>query len=220
MKDLPFSAYDFFGYLAAGIVVLVGLQFLLGAPVVLGREHTAVESVALFLGFYIVGQVVAGLAKPILEDFVLRRLLHPPSVVLLSPPRRGIRARLFRGYHTPLPDSVQKKVAARASHERANALTGESLFLHVRFHPEMRNDAVLAKRLDVFLAQYGFARNVSLALLGMGLTVFVAARFQHRADLPLYGAMAFCVGVGMWFRYLKFFRQYSYELFNCYAGGR
>lgn len=218
LKDWPFSAYDFFGYLAAGFVVLIGSQLLTGAPPVLGREHGAVESVTLFLAAYITGQVVAGIAKPVLEDGVVHRILMPPSVVLLQPRRTGLLARIFRGYYKPLPERIRKRIVARANQEGASAI-GEALFLHARFHKSLRNDASLTKRLDIFLAQYGFARNVSAASMTMGLVLIIAARFQHRANLPLYGSMALFVGVGMWFRYLKFFRQYSYELFNCYSGG-
>lgn len=218
MKDWPFSAYDFFGYVASGLVVLVGLQFLAGAPEVLGRSHNPVETLALFLAAYVVGQVVAGLAKPLLEDGIVRRCFDPPSVVLLHPRRRGFIPWLFGGYYTPLPDSVRKKIATRAGKENA-AGSGESLFLHVRFHHDLRRDAALMSRLDVFVAQYGFARNLTLALLVTGCTAIVGARVQHSANLPVYGALAVFVGVGMWFRYLKFYRQYSYELFNTYAGG-
>lgn len=218
VKDLPFSVYDFFGYLAAGMVVLVGLQFLTGAPPVLGREHSAMESLALVLAIYIIGQVVAQIAKPILEDFIVRRLLGPPSVLLVSARRNGLVAAVFRGYYTPVPERIRKRVLARATDEGA-ASSGEALFLHIRFHGELRNDPSLMKRLDAFLSQYGFARNVALALIVMGLAALGEAHFVHRPNLPLYGAMSFLVGIGMFYRYLKFFRQYSYELFNCYAGG-
>ena len=93
------------------------------------------------------------------------------------------------------------------------------MFLHVRFRDEVRKDEALMRRLDVFLAQYGFARNMAFALLAIGLTLLVNARLTHRANLPLFAILALSVGAGMWFRYLKFFRQYSYELFNSYAGG-
>jgi hypothetical protein len=218
VKDLPFSVYDFFGYLAAGMVVLVGLQFLGGAPPVLGREHSAMDTIALVLAIYIVGQVVAGIAKPVLEDFLVRRLLGPPSFVLVSARRSGVMPAIFRGYFTPLPERVRKRLVARASDEGAPS-SGEALFLHIRFHGELRNDPALMKRLDAFLSQYGFARNVALALTVIGLSALVEARFVHRANLPFYGTMSLLLGVGMFYRYLKFFRQYSYELFNCYAGG-
>ena len=45
--------------------------------------------------------------------------------------------------------------------------------------------------------------------------------FVEGADLELikYGIVALVAGVLLVYRYLKFFRQYSYEMFNTYARG-
>lgn len=218
VKDLPFSTYDLLGYLASGLAVLGAIQLATGALPLFGHEHGALESTAIFLAAYVVGQVVAALSKPVLEDGIVHKFLGAPSVNLLSSCGRGLSPRLFPGYFKPLPESVRQRVIDRAAGEGSTA-TGEALFLHVRFRDEIRKDESLMKRLDVFLAQYGFARNMAFALLAIGLTLLVCARFIHRANLPLYAVLSLTIGAGMWFRYLKFFRQYSYELFNCYAGG-
>ena len=61
-------------------------------------------------------------------------------------------------------------------------------------------------RLNSFLNQYGFARNISLTLLIASVIVLSSGR----RDLAIVAAV---MGVGMFYRYLKFFRQYTYEVF-------
>lgn len=76
-------------------------------------------------------------------------------------------------------------------------------------------------RLDSFLNLYGFARNLAFTTLAVGIALS-ARTWWLRPDpgLAKYAVIALVVGVFLVYRYLKFFRQYSYELFNAYAGGR
>ena len=39
MKEFPFDPYDFFGYIATGLLVLFACQLLIGTPTVTGIEH-------------------------------------------------------------------------------------------------------------------------------------------------------------------------------------
>ena len=54
-------------------------------------------------------------------------------------------------------------------------------------------------------------------LVGVGL--LVAARYLPGQDAATwkYGLSLVVAGILLLYRYLKFFRQYSYELFNTYA---
>ena len=36
MKEFPFDPYDFFGYLASGYIIIVGLEILFGVPHISG----------------------------------------------------------------------------------------------------------------------------------------------------------------------------------------
>jgi hypothetical protein len=66
MDKIPFDPYDFFGYLASGLLVLVAMQLVLGFPQVLGRELRFLDSALLLLTVYVAGQIVATPAKAIL----------------------------------------------------------------------------------------------------------------------------------------------------------
>lgn len=222
MKELPFDPYDFFGYLAAGIVVLVGLELTIGVPHVLRREFGAFDLVVIGLLTYVIGQMVATPAQWILEDLIVSCLLKRPVENLLRPKesRRPLLHRLvFPGYYSPLPESVQKRVISKAVAEGlSEASADESLFLHVRFRDYIRQDEALMARLGAFLNKYGFNRNLSFVAFLFGIAVMLSNPFDLSTDVTRYALLSLGAGVLLFYRYIKFFRQYSYELFNAYAG--
>ena len=88
MNRIPFYPYDFFGYLASGLLVVVGMDLVLGFPKIIDQELTAVEAAVLILTVYVAGQLVATPAKALLEDFVVDKCLQRPNVNLFRRRRR------------------------------------------------------------------------------------------------------------------------------------
>lgn len=217
MERTPFDPYDFFGYLASGLLVIVGMDLLFGFPHVFGQDLKLVDIVLLLFGMYIAGQLVASPAKAVLEDGIVDKLLKRPTVNLFRKKRPWARWILFPGFYKPLPKTIQARVQNRISAENASA-SGEGLFLYVRYHPEIRTNEKLLVRLQTFLNMYGFARNLAFASLVVGGALLVKNRISPDVHLVRYGWTALIVGVLLFYRYLKFFRQYSYEMFNTYAG--
>lgn len=217
MDHLPFDPYDFFGYLASGLVVVVGMELILGFPEVLGRDLKVVDAAILLLGIYIAGQIMATPAKALLEDGLVDKVLGRPNVNLFREERPVVRGLLFPGFYQPLPASVRQRVIARAEGEGVKG-TGEALFLYVRYLPETLNNEKLMKKLDSFINKYGFTRNLAFTSLAVGLGLLAKRIFVPDPILIRYGMVVAVVGVLLLYRYLKFFRQYSYELFNTYAG--
>lgn len=216
--NIPFSPYDFFGYLASGFLVLLAMEFILGYPPIVGHSFTAVESVALLMAVYVAGQIVAMPSKAILEDLIVGKLLGRPNVNLVRAKRPFTRGLIFPGFYTSLPPATRSKLLEKVKNEGGNA-TGEDLFLHIRFSPIVLQDAKLMERLNSFLNLYGFNRNLGFAALVVGATMFLVGRYSSpaRPELIRYGLTIGIAGVILFYRYLKFFRQYSYELFNTYA---
>lgn len=219
MKEFPFDPYDFFGYLAAGLVILVGLDLAIGVPPIVGRDLDAFDAIAVALAAYIIGQIVATPAQWALEDIVVSGILKRPSVNLM---RKGKKRTLWRfvfpGYCEPLPPSTQERILRRARNEQLTDLQGEMLFLHIRFRDYIRDDTALIGRLNAFLNKYGFNRNLCFVALVFAAGVLSTNRFDLSSDMTRYGLLALAAAVLLFYRYLKFLRQYSYELFNSYAG--
>lgn len=216
MNQLPFTVYDFFGYLASGAVVLAGCTaaFVGYAPFQ--------ESPVLLIGFilvitiYILGHIVANLAADLIERRLVRARLHPPTDILLGfhlP--EGWETRLFPEYSNPLPSGVQDRVK-----KLAGSRTGESLFFHC--HAVMKSDSVVQGRLETFLNLYGFCRNMTLALLLVTLSLGAGMILGTAETGPEVGpgwwlAASLIGALGMFYRYLKFYRQFSVELLTSYA---
>ena len=92
---------------------------------------------------------------------------------------------------------------------------GEGLFLHA--YSIVGSNERVQSRLDSFLNQYGFARNVGFAFIASAFTLLVAHFYRHPPVLLRWPSLCAFAGVSLFYRYLKFFRQYSYEVFLRYA---
>ncbi len=213
---IPFDAYDFFGYLASGLLVIAGMELTFGFPQVLGKDLKAVDYAILALATYVAGQIIATPAKALLEDVIVDKILGRPSVNLLRDKGSTAWRLIFPGFYKPLPDERRKKIREKA-HAEGCAGTGEALFLHIRYSPAVRTNDALLMRLNSFLNKYGFARNLAFTCLVLSLALFVRAAIYTNPPLLKYAIVAGVSGIALFYRYLKFFRQYSYELFNTYA---
>jgi len=219
MDRVPFDPYDFFGYLASGLLILVGMQLVFGFPQILGHELKLVDSAFLLLAVYVAGQIIATPAKAFLEDLVVGKMLHRPGENLLRTKGPLVRGILFPGFYKPLPEPIRKKLLKRKEAEGIEG-SDESFFLQVRYKPEVLENERLLKRLDSFISKYGFARNLAFSSLVVGCALLWKSYSGHNPETLKYSITALSAGFLLFYRYLKFFRQYSYELFNAYVGGR
>ena len=213
MNQIPFSVYDFFGYLACGFFLLIVTGQTLGLGVPLKGNIFLPEGSFILLTAYIIGQIMASPSAWLLERHVVRGCIGLPSVHLFQDPR-GWRCKLFPGFTTPLPEVTRQRILDRARKEEIKE-PGEALFLHAL--ATVKKTEVTLARLNAFLVLYGFCRNmtfvflVSALLLAWGITV---------GDKALNGWWVFfavIAAIGMFYRYLKFFRQYAYEVFITYV---
>jgi hypothetical protein len=217
MKDLPFDPYDFFGYIASGLVAAVTAQVILGWPKVVGADLKMFDIAVVILAVYILGQILAGPSRAIFEDILIHRFLGTPTQNLLRTKAPSFLQLIFPGYYKPLPVAIRVKLSTTIKAMNLGSHEAEGTFLAIRFSPEVLAHDTLIARINSFRDKYGFSRNVSfsLTLAAICLTV-VGLRRDNR--LMLHEAViVFIAGVLLFYRYLKFFRQYTYELFNSFA---
>src|ERR1700733_3889351 len=155
MDKIPFDPYDFFGYLSSGLLLVIGMNLVLGFPKVLGQDLKFFDSLALILAVYVAGQIIATPSKAMLEDFVVGRLLRKPTDNLMHGGGGPLRRLLFPGFYKKLPAAAIQRIA-----EKAGRLAGEDLFHHIRFSVEVCGDDKLIGKIDSFRNKYGFARNL------------------------------------------------------------
>lgn len=204
MPKIPFSVYDFFGYLAAGVLACVGVDFALDQHWIPDDKLPLQYIVFWVVVAYIAGHINANLSSFFLERLVALRVLGRPTKILMG--ATSWLRWIFPGYFTPLPRSVQERIRTRAR-EAGESFDSEALFHHVR--TIAKRDGVTWGQMQVFLQQYGFCRNVSFVLL-------VMAPLLYWSDHSELATVSLISGLLMFYRYLKFFRQYASEMLSAY----
>lgn len=215
MGGIPFTVYDFFGYLSSGAVLVALGDFGLGYHEVFKEKLPPAMWALLIMLAYVTGHAVAHLSSLMIENFFVVRVLGRPADVLLAKGARiGVARRLFSGYFRPLPEETRQRIHAQAS-ARGFVGTGESLFLHAL--PLVAKEEKNQKRLDEFRNLYGFARNMAFTLALSGVGLFVIAIRSKNSSLSPLAICSVLLSIVMLYRYLKFYRQYCYQLLIVYA---
>jgi hypothetical protein len=177
--------------------------------------QSLVPGVAVLIITYVVGQTVAHFSSFFLEQIVVHRMLKRPSSLLMgAKPSLKPFKWLFPNYHRALAPATQESVRRQAT-ARGCSAEDEGLFQHA--YPVVTAEERAQARLDDFRNQYGFARNMAFAFVVAATSIAVAYRFGHQPVRLRWAALALLAGITMFYRYLKFFRQFSYELFLRYA---
>jgi hypothetical protein len=121
MGRIPFSVYDFFGYLASGFLFLVSVDYFVGKQWILDKEFSITLSLVGVVLAYVIGHIIANPSAWLLERIVVGKYLRYPSKNLLRKRPRVRSAKLFPGYYTPLPPIIRNKILKKA---RADGVSG------------------------------------------------------------------------------------------------
>lgn len=137
----------------------------------------------------------------------------------------GVARAIFPIFHKPFPQETRQRVLKKSSDEGFTK-AGRGLYLHC--FATVKGDKNTYDRLISFLNLYGFCRNVCMgSLIAVPILLFGACRDLRASDWQITGPFhwaqfywvlaALAVAVGMLYRYLKFFRHYTMEVFTSYA---
>lgn len=221
----PFTDYDFYAYLTAGMIVLFSLDFGISGGAIAFKDNWPFVHVVFAVAVaYIVGQITAGIASIVLEHWIARRVLRPPVAVMMGLGAQRIRERLIGRwivgrYYEPLPKNIRLLIirgVSRTLGKQPEQITDPEEVFQVAF-PEARKMENAARRMDEFRKMYGFSRNIALAgLVGTGAVVYRGATIE-RGDLYWWGFVVFIVSVMMFGRFLKFYAAYGAEVLRTYA---
>jgi len=215
VDKIPFSVYDFFAYLSSGAVVLTTVDYVWGLGVLERKDVGPVLGIALVILAYVTGHIVAQFSSMLCEHTIVKRVLKRPLALLLGEKPTWVAfAWVFPNFHRPFPEITRRRIKEQAA-ARGLASAGEGLFLHAYSIVTANERAQL--RLDGFLNQYGFSRNMSFAFLVSAISIFVAHFYGTHPVRLRWSLLAAFASVSLFYRYLKFFHQYSYELFLRYA---
>lgn len=216
MNRIPFSVYDYFGHLASGFLLIVVLDYVIGEQWLLLENPPIGLWLVGVLVAYIIGQIIANPSAWLFERIIVNKWLMSPVVNLLRESPKTWLRRLFPGYFTPFPIAIRKKVMEKAE---IYGISGPEPALFIHAFGKVKKDENAMARLNTFLNLYGFCRNISFVCL-LAFLILIATSWGGWGNLDrLPWAFVALVGsIGMFYRYVKYFRQYSYELFITYIG--
>jgi hypothetical protein len=212
MKDLGFTVYDFFGYIASGILFIFAYQIWIFKQVLIPVSFSFESGLLYIISAYIIGHLLSFCSKIIFERPLNKK--SSPVNILLNECRHH---NAVSDYYSPLPVKLRniinsklplglKTIPCSDSKKRE----GESLLLYL--DATLGKDDKIKPRIDVYLSLYGFCRAVSFTLfLITGLIILGSFSRGTYMDLAWAGIAMACAG-GMFLRYLKFYRLYAEEL--------
>jgi hypothetical protein len=223
---IPFDVYDFFGYLASGFLVLCAAGHAFLGTTLDALDLKAGPATFYVLLAYIIGQIIASPSSFFLEGVIVRRWLRSPEEVLLEEVNedgRPLHEWFFPGYYERFSGGTRTRVMDAASADRVDE-RGRDLFRHA--YVVARQDNTTLQRLSTFLNQYGFCRNICMGLLISAVLLIVGALMDFHHWTPIdtrkleWAVLALVASVGMFYRFLKFFRLYTVEVFLSFAARR
>jgi hypothetical protein len=213
MDKIPLSAYDFFGYLFAGVLLLAGTDYACDLHWVIGRQPDVTQSVVWLVIVYVLGQVNAHWAGWLLEGKFLRWLGRPEQTLFAT-----TKCVIFKHYRAALPEQTRTLVLEKYERLSGTAGSDSALYLFC-YHLVKEQCPQAAARLQTFLNLYGFSRNLSFAT-GLLAVIFFFCGFH--APRPFHWRIILAclvVSLTLFYRYLKFFRHFSVEVYASFLTG-
>lgn len=213
MNNIPFSVYDIFGYLIAGLLLLFGVDYSFGLHWILNRNLNAQEWTAWVLIAYVIGHLNAAWASYWIEKVIVGKILGYPTKNLFAERRR----KGFSHYRQPLDKSLATEIKNKFTQMTKTEFDskGHHPFLYCYHYVKDKSPNGYA-RIGVFLNLYGFARNLSFALTALGLVFSASFLITKNGHMFPVGLFAFVAAITFFFRYLKFFRLHAIEVFTSF----
>lgn len=213
---IPFTGFDFWAYLSAGFLLLFAADQVAGTNLLAREKWTIVQGIIAVSAAYSVGQLVSSVASNVFERLLVGRFLGYPRDVLFGHSKAWKWVRLLLpGYFEYLPERTRQLALENGQAVGIHAC-GNDLFFAAYSHA--RSMPVVVAKLENFLNQYVFCRNIALVSFADAGLLYWAYRWGDGPSIFLHWAWAAsAMGVGMAFRYLKYYRHFSVEVFATFA---
>jgi len=213
---IPFSIYDFFGYLGCGFILLYAVDYGFSGGWFIREDLWPVYILFWIVLAYITGHIIANISSFLLEHKFLREILISPEETLFDgEKRKGFWPKLFPVFYKPFPEETRRRILTKAK-KAGIENPGRGLFFHC--HALVISQKHTSERLSTFLNLYGFARNISMSgLLAASVLIIGIINKGFSGQKLWWVLVAIGVSIGMFYRYLKFFKHYTEEVFRAYA---
>jgi len=220
MKNyFPLTDYDFYAYLTSGVLTLAVIDYALNGSEFLSKADWSFIQIAAALALaYVIGHITALLSQLVLESFTFWALLTKPIQLQLGKREPNWIERiigvLVGRYYEPLPFKTRDRILAATAEALevpgGDAVDPEDVF-QLGFRRSFEVEGV-RPRIDSFINQYGFCRNVAfVALLSAFLLGWqaIADDRPHEWAAVIGAAILF---IGMLLRFIKFLASCQSEV--------
>lgn len=218
----PFTDYDFYAYLTSGAFFLSVLDFVFNNAALLTRsDWTFVQIVMAVALAYVAGHITATFAQLVIETFIVSKVISKPITLQLGHKKPNLFERLIGAlvgrYYEPLEGAMQAKIKENArlvlSVTDDQSVNAEDVF-QAGFCKSFSVEGA-RPRIDSFLNQYGFCRNISFVALVTAIIVGLKAYWAETPHEWLILAICLVVFFGMFIRFVKFYASFQAEVLRC-----
>ena len=223
MKNyFPFTDYDFYAYLTSGAFFLSVMDFVFNdADFLMRADWTFIQIVMAVSAAYVTGHIAAMFAQLVIESFMVSKLVAKPIALQLGYKKPNLVERivgvLVGRYYEPFEDAVQTKIKENArlalSMTEGQDVGAEDVF-QVGYRKSFSVDGARG-RIDSFLNQYGFCRNISFVAL---VATTIVGWDAYRTEIPHEALVILLCGIvflGMFIRFVKFYAAFQAEVARC-----
>jgi hypothetical protein len=237
-RILVLTDYDIFAYLMVGLAAFAACDLALGTKLLYRDKWTFGPATVVVITAYITGQILSSPADWFFEELIVKAAMKEPAHHLVlskdelekincdapNPTDRGWIGRTLLVYYQPLGCQLQKSIRAKTDKN------GQQLFFTA--YPTAKKDSNAYERMMIFSRLYIFCRNMAfVALLAAIASIIRIGRSRYfRRDVRIstnvprwlrnpYTQLAIfsAIAVGLFYRYLFFYRLYSVEVLIAYA---
>lgn len=215
-QKIPFTTFDFWAYLSAGFLFLFVADQVAGTGFLAREKWTVIQGVVALSGAYVVGQLATSISALVFERILVGKLLgYPPDVLFGYPKASRLIRPFFPDYFCYLPDRTRQLALEKG---QAAGVSGSSDALFLAAYTNARATPVVFAKLETFLNQYVFCRNTALIAFVDAALLYWSYRWgAGPVDHLHWSWVAVALGIGMTFRYLKYYRNYAVEVLTSFA---
>lgn len=211
---IPFTFFDFFGYLFPGFIFFVAILWILVPEQAyqktidffnLTKDFKYIISFAILIIIYSLGHVVSSLGSYLFEGLLVGKWLGYPSEHLFNDERKNTWP--FSSYGKNYSERFRDAFNEKSKEQLGDFNSYDKFMLCFTFVKE--KCPTTFGRLTIFISLYDFSRNSAIALLILAIVSILKSYY-------IYSVLLFGLTFLFTSRYLKFFRIYGDEVFRTF----
>ncbi|MHA1251034.1 MAG: hypothetical protein ACTSRP_13660 [Candidatus Helarchaeota archaeon] len=226
MTDLKisFNRYDYFGLILPGVLLLTSVLFIIPQEVYIGLGNSLESYKDLKFAFifligiilifisYLIGMIISSIGSWLIEGYIIKKKLKYPSYNLFN----DSDSKWFESYKKSYSSTFIEQFN-KIYNEYYNGISfqGDDKFI-VCFTYVKEKCPITYSRLNIFLSMYGQYRNLTVCFLIICSFYTIYFIFTINLFILIIILLSSGFSIVCFYRFLKFFRIYSDEIFRTF----